>query len=301
MNGLTAFCQIITWKGGTEGDRCLNKIKINKNLITPSLVPPIQTKLIITKGDSAALQHYWQETDKHVLKNLQPTSGTSVILPDGDILLETEKGAINISDKLTTKAQTAIILQNLDSLSLISLGQVCNDNCTIVLNSDSLYAAKTKDIAINVDKKRKMMKWTQNYTDGLYDIPVYQERINNNFVLPTLKNANMHKIYQQKKINIISMYKKSFLKPKTKQTVNTMNMTKFNNIITPVIKKQCKPDPISNNSFVKTQRNFKGKLKKGFSIVVSSFNDLDKSSKKQPLHNMARSYSWAYFQAFTSL
>ena len=100
------------------------------------LVPPTKIKkLVIAKGNSAASQNYWRPEDKFVLSNMKKCEGPTVILPDGDTLNATKQGKINISPHLSSAAQNATVLQNLNSSSLISLGQICDDKCTIVMNS----------------------------------------------------------------------------------------------------------------------------------------------------------------------
>ena len=185
------------------GSDSQTKIKIKLKPLSSHIVPP-KTKLnrlsladfqefssnkniVIAKGDSAASQNYWREEDKHCLQNLQPYTGTSVILPDGDTLKASQQGIINISGKLSQSAQRATVLKNLTSSSLISLGQICDDKCTVIMQADKLYAAKTKNIEINVNHSDILLQGYRNPSDGLYDIPITKSTMqSNNFIMPKL-------------------------------------------------------------------------------------------------------------------
>ena len=61
-----------------------------------------------------------------------------------------------------------MILPGLKSASLISIGQLCDDDCDVLLNKTKLVAIKDNKI---------ILKGTRNYSDGLWDIPIYKRRI----------------------------------------------------------------------------------------------------------------------------
>ena len=71
--------------------------KLNKLSFPASPPSSSNQPLVIAKGDSAASQNYWREADKHCLSSLQPYTGTSVILPDGDTLTPHQQGIINLN------------------------------------------------------------------------------------------------------------------------------------------------------------------------------------------------------------
>ena len=159
-----------------------------------------------------------------------------MILPDGYVLTATDQGKINILDQLSERAQTATVLKNLKSSSLISLGQVCDDNCTIVMDADKLYATKSKNICIDVRDSNKLMRGLRNPLDGLYDIPIQPTTIQHNYALPPVKNAvqNINLITSSKSIPNKNK-KVLFQTKKIKKTVSNMPINKFNNIILPII------------------------------------------------------------------
>lgn len=98
-----------------------------------------------------------------------------MILPDRDILTATQRGKINISPALSTTTQTATVLKNLKSSSLILLGNFFDKKCTIVMDSNNLYATKSKNISIKVDERNKIMQGVRNNTDGLYNITIHKK------------------------------------------------------------------------------------------------------------------------------
>ena len=80
-----------------------------------------------------------------------------------DSITTTHVGMLPYKHSLSTKAITANVLPNLHSASLISLGQLCDDNCDVNLNKTS----------IRVDKNNKtILRGVRNYTDGLWDIHI---------------------------------------------------------------------------------------------------------------------------------
>ena len=91
---------------------------------------------IIAKGDSGATSHYWREQDKKCLQNIEITPGPTVTLPNNTTITSTARGRLPLHDSLSREATTTAILPNLHSSSLISLGQLCDDDCQVLLNKN---------------------------------------------------------------------------------------------------------------------------------------------------------------------
>ena len=96
----------------------------------------------MAKGDSAASSHYWRPEDTIILDNIKKCKGPSVLLPNNELISSTKKGQLPLSNALSHNAQTAMILLKLASFLLISLGQLCDDNCAILLDKKKLVAFK---------------------------------------------------------------------------------------------------------------------------------------------------------------
>ena len=67
-------------------------------------------------------QNYWREEDKHYLTDLEHAVPCNIILPNAISVLPSEQGQLPLSNKLTERAKRAIVLPELRSSLLISLG-----------------------------------------------------------------------------------------------------------------------------------------------------------------------------------
>ena len=161
MNGSNKGC---TGRFGTDDDQ-LDKINLLNNLSTiiPSVVPPKPIKPIIAKADSGASKHYFTMTGATTLHHCSKTNGPTVHLPNGDTISASMQGFLPFS-KLTKQAQLVHVFPDLHSTSLISLGQLCDDGCTIVLTDKGIFVFKQKEI---------ILTGTRNHRDGLWDIPLH--------------------------------------------------------------------------------------------------------------------------------
>ena len=90
--------------------------------------------------------------------------------------MSSTKGHLPLSSLLTKQAKEALLIPELRSSSLISLGQLCDDNCTVELTKHYLRVYKNGKI---------ILRGIRNYNDGLWDIPVQKTVIHeNNYVFP---------------------------------------------------------------------------------------------------------------------
>ena len=172
MGGSKLFCKDCNWHVETESDVKYNNKK--QNLNTLSIIPP---KIILAKADSGASQHFRRKGDQQCLTKIKPYFGPSVILPYADTLAPSKQGIINLSTSLSTNAQRATVLPKLKSTSLISLGQICDDKVTIVIDNKKSIAAKTKNIKITVTDSDIILKGTRNNWDRLYDILIKKKNV----------------------------------------------------------------------------------------------------------------------------
>ena len=129
-----------------------------------SVIPPKPT--IITKGDSAASNHYFALRDAEVLDNVHfDDPPTSVLLPDSSSIASVANGHLPLSSSLTPTSTKTTIFPNLQS-SLISLGQLCDDDCTVILDKRKLRALKNNEVILEGSRSTS--------GDGLWDIPLPQ-------------------------------------------------------------------------------------------------------------------------------
>ena len=107
-----------------------------------------QQNTIIAKGDSGATSHYFRPQDASILDNVQKTQGPMVKQPDNTDLATGGTGKIPLSNELSIAAQTAMILPTLKSASLISMGQLCDNECKVVLDRNNLAVVKNKNVIL---------------------------------------------------------------------------------------------------------------------------------------------------------
>ena len=141
------------------------------------------TTYCVAKGDTGASHHYWTNNNKSILKNLTKMKGISVQLPNSEIITSTEKGELPLSSLLSPQAKNAIVLPKLTSANLISLGQLCDDGCSIVLDKNKMIAVKDNTI---------VLKGKRNKKDGLWDIPITKTSITTNCCAPTKTHAGLY-------------------------------------------------------------------------------------------------------------
>ena len=102
----------------------------------------------MAKGDSAASSHYWRQEDEMCLNDVKHFAGPSVLLPNKEKIAATQRGQLSLSTDLSSQAQTAMILPQLKSASLISIGQLCDDDCAVILDKQLLVAIKNKKVIL---------------------------------------------------------------------------------------------------------------------------------------------------------
>ena len=138
--------------------------KITTELYKTTVAPPPQRATITMKADSGASRHYIRPQDSSILQQKKHDPfGPTVQLPNSESITATETGQLPLSNTLSTEAKKAHVLDELLSASLLSLGQICDDNCNIVLTKEKLIIYKDNNI---------IATGTRNKTDGLWDIPL---------------------------------------------------------------------------------------------------------------------------------
>ena len=118
----------------------------NKNVISPisdelaSDQLPMDNSIVMAKGYSVASSHYWREEDAKVLLKIKDIIGSSVLLPNKETIDVTSQVQLHLSESLSSCENKAIICPGLKSVALTSIGQLCDNNCTVLLNKRKLLA-----------------------------------------------------------------------------------------------------------------------------------------------------------------
>ena len=87
--------------------------------------------------------------------------GPTVVLPDRNLLKATSEGILNLLPKLTNTAKKDHVFDIISNSSLISIGQLCDDDCVAVLQKRKINIYKNKKCIINGKR---------NFEDGLWDV-----------------------------------------------------------------------------------------------------------------------------------
>lgn len=143
----------------------------------------------MAKADSGASRHYIRTQDTPVLNNVQPTSnGPLVNLPNNSTIKAEHIGHLPFdSTQISPTATKAYALPGLASASLLSLGQLCDDNCKVILDQHKLQLYKDDKI---------ILQGHRNVIDGLWDIP-----IKNYFITQSIEAHKNYFNTQQTEVN----------------------------------------------------------------------------------------------------
>ena len=236
-------------------DNKINKLHINKPVDSH---PSPTNHIVIAKGDSGASANYWRSEDIKVLQNMHRNTSINVTLPNNHSISSTQSGTIPLSNKLSTKAKEATVLPNLQSSSLISLGQLCDDDCKVLLDKKELNVYKDNQV---------LLRGYRNPTDGLWDIPIVKSIIPENYIMPKTHSAMY--VLRTKPIAPTPMKKQKKrqckLKPKHTKTSFDLPINKANVIIRQKQSKQelatylhaaCLSPPVSTFTAAIAKNNF---------------------------------------------
>ena len=104
--------------------------------------------IIIAKGDSAASDHYFRLCDTNCLTNIQDMKSAPILLPDKSSISSSHMGLLPNTD-LSKNGRTVKILPQLRSASLISVGKLCNDGCTVHFDEEKMNVHKNNKIIMH--------------------------------------------------------------------------------------------------------------------------------------------------------
>ena len=146
---------------------CEKLNKVNNNFCYSSINPPVipppsnQTKVITTKLDSGASGTYIRKEDENIAQSKHKScNGPRVILPDNSVLTPSHECNLKLPG-MSNKGTSAYIFPELKSASLISVGQLCDDGCTVTFTANDVKAIKENNI---------VLQGTRNWQDKLWDI-----------------------------------------------------------------------------------------------------------------------------------
>ena len=139
--------------------KTVNLVKTN----TFNLIPP-SNNTIVCKADTGATKNYFTEKDSNILLNLKKVkNGPKVQLPNKMVLPTIFSGNIPLHPLLSNNATKAHIIKGLTNASLISIGQLCDNNCIAIFDKHDLKIFQNKILVLSGKR---------NQNDGLWDINI---------------------------------------------------------------------------------------------------------------------------------
>ena len=127
------------------------------------------------KGDSAATGHFFTLKDAHVLNGIKQDQGISVTLPDNDVIGSTHSGQLPTPKSLPQLATKTAVLPQLTSSSLISLPQLCDHGCEVLLTATNLHVVQDGTFILKNNTGQQVLHGSRNPLDGLWDIEIPQK------------------------------------------------------------------------------------------------------------------------------
>ena len=121
---------------------------------------------MILKADTGASGHYVTNEDKKCCDDVTPAIiPKNVLLPTSEVISSTHDAYLPIYS-VSRNATSATIFPDLTNSSLLSIGKLCDDNCVATFTKNKLQVVKNNRI---------ILEGTRNFSDGLWDVPLYKQ------------------------------------------------------------------------------------------------------------------------------
>ena len=137
-----------------------SKLKVTKkrsyrNVLLP---PTFKTQPII--ANTGATSHYITASHTSLCHNVHETDkGPSVKAANGQIMTATHRATLPLPLTISTAAKTGQILDSLQTGSLLSIGKLCDNNCTATFTKDNVFIKKEGSIQITGHGNRDNSLW----------------------------------------------------------------------------------------------------------------------------------------------
>ena len=174
-------------------------------------VAPISRKLnnllFCLKADTGASKNFVRDADASLLHNVHTIlNGPIAKLPNNTVIQATRKGYLPFSSKLHSSAKEALIYPDLKNASLLSIGQLCDNNCIAIFDKHLLEVIKDKEV---------ILRGYRNFQDGLWDVP-FEQPTNlpptstvSNFDLPSTSTFKQQQVSANKILHLTPHDEKS--------------------------------------------------------------------------------------------
>ena len=116
-------------------------------------------------------------------------NGPTASLPNNTKIQATSMGVLPFHESLSQQAYEALVFPNITNVSLISVGQLCDDNCLVLFTKAKFFIIKNKKLIHD--------GW-RNQTDGLWNFKINSQ--------PTQYNINYTIIRDKRKQELAQYY-----------------------------------------------------------------------------------------------
>ena len=107
--------------------------------------------------DTGASTHFLKkEAIKNCTKIKQQNDGTQATAADGGKMKATHKIVVPLAPELSEKATTGYILDNLETGSLVSIAQLCDDDCIALFTKYDIKIIKMEKQSLKVCETTRM-------------------------------------------------------------------------------------------------------------------------------------------------
>ena len=137
--------------------------------LPPVVVPPSSAVTLVPSAagtiilDSGATGTFVSSADALQLQRAVPIfNGPTVLSASGDVMTPTHSGILPLSSLLSNKAQSAFVLDDLKTGTLVSLSQLCDDDCIAIFSR----------FKVQILKQDKIIITGKRMSNGLWSIPL---------------------------------------------------------------------------------------------------------------------------------
>ena len=151
----------------------------------------------IAKADTGATCHYWKVGDKNCLLDVHKEQGPNIVLPNASVVTSSEVGYLPISEDISKEGKKVRIVPQLQSSSLISVGQLADDGCKVQLDSNKITVTK---------KGKNILIGHINVKDGLYDVLIKRKQ-QIAYNVNTISNSSLHMLVNEQNMKDNKIHK----------------------------------------------------------------------------------------------
>ena len=136
MNGI--ICQVINKLKNILFQRKHSPVASDNLALTTKTPEPLNAKLV-----SGASKHFFKTTHLQFLRNVTKlNNGPIAYLPNNTQVQATYRGTLPIHNNISKEASEVLIFPHLQNESLLSIGQLCDDNCIVIFTKKKFFVTK---------------------------------------------------------------------------------------------------------------------------------------------------------------